>query len=41
MEETTLLRLTFEHFVPHLGPSVNTVGGQILFSMGPHKPHAF
>lgn len=41
MEETTLFRLTFEHFVPHAGPSVNTVGGQLLFSMGPHKPHSF
>jgi hypothetical protein len=41
LEESTLLRLAVEHFMPEGGPAVNTFSAQLLFSMGPHKPHQF
>ena len=41
LEETTLLRLTYEHFKPENSPAVHTVMFQVLFSMGPHKAHQF
>lgn len=41
LEETTLLRLTYERFKPENNPAVHTVMLQVLFSMGPHKPHQF
>lgn len=41
MEETTLFRLVYERTFPHAGQGVSTVGAQMLFSMGPHKPHTF
>jgi hypothetical protein len=41
LEETTLLRLTYENFIPQ-GADVNhTVMLQVLFSMGPHKAHQY
>ncbi|MDB5047059.1 MAG: hypothetical protein JWO30_130 [Fibrobacteres bacterium] len=43
LEESTLLRLMYEHFIPALSGEdpVNTVSLQLLFSMGPHKAHQF
>ena len=41
LEETTLLRLTYERFKPENNPAVHTVMFQVLFSMGPHKAHQF
>jgi hypothetical protein len=41
MEETTLLRLAYEQFMPQGSPVVNTWSLQVLFSMGPHKAHQF
>jgi hypothetical protein len=41
LEESTILRLAYEYFIPHEGKAVNTVELQFLFSMGPHKAHLF
>ncbi|MFA6435458.1 MAG: hypothetical protein WCW52_12270 [Elusimicrobiales bacterium] len=41
LEETTLLRLSYEHFKPENSPAVHTAMFQVLFSMGPHKAHKF
>jgi hypothetical protein len=41
MEETTLLRLMYERFLPEGEDAVNSVSLQFLFSMGPHKAHQF
>jgi len=41
LEETTLLRLSYERFKPENNPAVHTVMLQVLFSMGPHKAHQF
>jgi hypothetical protein len=41
LEETTLFRLSFEHFMPEQGDPVNTIMLQLVFSMGPHKAHQF
>ncbi len=41
LEESTLLRLAYEYFMPEIGDPVNTVTLQLLFSMGPHKAHQF
>ncbi|MCD6024006.1 MAG: hypothetical protein K0Q91_922 [Fibrobacteria bacterium] len=41
LEESTVLRVAFEHFMPDGGPAVNTASAQLLFSMGPHKAHKF
>jgi len=41
LEESTILRLAYEHFAAFQGPAVNTVELQFLFSMGPHKAHLF
>jgi hypothetical protein len=41
LEESTILRLAYEYFVPHQGRAVNSVELQFLFSMGPHKAHIF
>ncbi len=41
LEETTLLRLSAEHFKPENSPAVRTMMLQVLFSMGPHKAHQF
>ena len=41
LEETTLLRLSYEHFKPENSPIVHTAMLQVLFSMGPHKAHKF
>ena len=41
LEESTLLRLAYERFMPDGGKAVNTVSAQLLFSMGPHKAHQF
>lgn len=41
LEESTLIRLACEHYMPDDGPAVNTVSAQLLFSMGPHKAHQF
>lgn len=41
LEETTLFRLSFEHFIPEQGENVNTIMFQLVFSMGPHKAHQF
>jgi hypothetical protein len=41
LEESTILRLAYEYFVPHAGAASNTVELQFLFSMGPHKAHLF
>lgn len=41
LEETTLLRLSYERFKPENSQAVHTVMLQVLFSMGPHKAHLF
>jgi hypothetical protein len=41
LEESTIVRLAYEYFVPHAGAASNTVELQFLFSMGPHKAHLF
>ena len=41
LEESTILRLAYEYFMPHQGAATNTVELQFLFSMGPHKAHLF
>jgi hypothetical protein len=41
LEESTLLRVFYEHFLPDGGDAVNRLGAQLVFSMGPHKPHRF
>ncbi|MHB9155723.1 MAG: hypothetical protein ACYC5N_08565, partial [Endomicrobiales bacterium] len=41
LEETTLFRLAYEQFMPEGSPVVRTCTFQVLFSMGPHKPHQF
>jgi len=41
LEESTILRLAYEYFVPHAGAASSTVELQFLFSMGPHKAHLF
>jgi hypothetical protein len=41
LEESTLIRLAYERFLPHSQDAVNTVSLQLLFSMGPHKAHQF
>ena len=41
MEETTLFRIAAEHrWLAGVTP-YNTIEAQVLFSMGPHKPHQF
>jgi hypothetical protein len=41
LEESTILRLAYEYFMPHAGKASSTVELQFLFSMGPHKAHLF
>jgi hypothetical protein len=41
MEETTLLRVSVERYMPAGESAVHTVSAQLLFSMGPHKAHQF
>ncbi|MCC6477281.1 hypothetical protein IT157_09535 [bacterium] len=41
MEETTLFRVNWDHFMPDGADAVNTITLQLVFSMGPHKPHQF
>jgi hypothetical protein len=41
LEETTLLRLSYEQFIPEDAPLVHTAMFQVLFMMGPHKAHQF
>lgn len=40
LEESTLIRFSYEYFVNAAG-NKNTVEGQLMFSMGPHKAHQF
>jgi hypothetical protein len=41
LEESTILRLAYEYFIPHAGRPNQTVEAQFLFCMGPHKAHQF
>ena len=41
LEETTMLRLAYEDFMPQDSPVVHTWSFQVLFMMGPHKAHQF
>lgn len=41
LEESTSLRLAYERFLPEGGDAADTVILQLLFGMGPHKPHRF
>jgi hypothetical protein len=41
LEETTIFRVSYEQFLPEAAPVVHTFMFQVLFSMGPHKPHLF
>ncbi|MFH0921856.1 MAG: hypothetical protein V1913_16020 [Fibrobacterota bacterium] len=41
LEESTLLQLTYEYFIPHDQAGVNSVELQLIYSMGPHKAHQF
>ena len=41
MEESTLIRLAYDIFLPGDGDASHGAALQFLFSMGPHKPHQF
>lgn len=41
LEESTLVRLAYEYFMPQSEKASSTVELQFLFSMGPHKAHLF
>lgn len=41
MEETTVFKLACEKYYPDGGDTVTTYQLQLLFMMGPHKPHQF
>jgi hypothetical protein len=41
LEESTLIRLMYEHYLPDGAEAVDAVSLQLLFSMGPHKAHQF
>ncbi|HUI91164.1 MAG TPA: hypothetical protein VLX68_02850 [Chitinivibrionales bacterium] len=41
LEESTLVRLSYEYFIGGANARNNTVEVQLLFSMGPHKAHQF
>ena len=41
LEESTMLRLSYEHLMPDQLDPVETISMQLLFSMGPHKAHQF
>jgi len=41
LEETTLLRIAYEQFMPEGSPVVHTWTFQVLYMMGPHKAHQF
>ncbi len=41
LEESTLIRVMYEHFLPDGAEAVDAVSLQLLFSMGPHKAHQF
>jgi hypothetical protein len=41
LEESTLIRLMYERYLPEGQDPVNSVSLQLLFSMGPHKAHQF
>lgn len=41
LEESTILRLSYEYFAPAGADEVSTIEMQLLFSMGPHKAHQF
>lgn len=41
LEESTIMRLAYEFFMPHAGNSNNTIALQFLYAMGPHKAHQF
>lgn len=41
MEETTVFRFDWAHFIPDVGDAVDTFTLRVIFSMGPHKAHQF
>lgn len=41
MEETLVLRLVWDRFLPDAGDATNTVRFHVVYSMGPHKAHQF
>jgi hypothetical protein len=41
LEESTIIRLSYERFMTKYSKDVNTIEMQFLFSMGPHKAHKF
>jgi hypothetical protein len=41
LEESTVLRASYEYFISENAQNTNTVELQLLFSMGPHKAHQF
>jgi hypothetical protein len=41
LEESTIVRLSYEYFVAGASKANNTVELQLLFAMGPHKAHQF
>jgi hypothetical protein len=41
LEESTLLRMAYERYLPEGGKAVDTFSMQLLFAMGPHKAHQF
>jgi hypothetical protein len=41
LEESTVVRLSYEYFTTTGTKAANTVEAQLLFSMGPHKAHRF
>jgi hypothetical protein len=41
LEESTIVRLAYEYFMPPAAKASNTVELQFLYSMGPHKAHLF
>lgn len=41
LEESSSIRLAYEYFMPDGEDGFHSVAVQLLFSMGPHKPHQF
>jgi len=41
LEESTLLRIAYEYFMPEGASGIRTFSAQLLFTMGPHKAHQF
>jgi hypothetical protein len=41
LEESAVFRVAYEYFMPEGEAGVNAFSAQLVFTMGPHKPHQF